>query len=105
MVKKGQLNEFLACHLSPAPGQTLCALHMKASPPETLEDRLDKGMMTQGRKKKLGLEEQVLTSKKGCRKQDAITVRQTRAKTAGMMYLIRPCGITLGHLEMIIGGT
>ena len=68
MVKKGELNEFLACHLSPAPGQTLCALPMKASPPETLEDRLDEGMMTWGRKKKLGLEEQVLTTEKGCRK-------------------------------------
>ena len=77
---------------------------MKDSQLETLEDSLDVGRMTRGKKKALRPGDEVLTTEAGCRKREAVTMRKTRTKTAGMMYLIRPCGVTLGHMEMITGG-
>ena len=94
----GQLNIFTACANSPLPSNLFCDSHMNDKSGDTIE-RLDTGMMTRARRISLGLELEELTSKEGCRKEEAITVRSTRSKTAGMLYCYRPCGISLGHLE------
>ena len=52
----------------------------------------------------MGLGEEILTSEMGCRKKENITVRKTRKETAGMLYALRPCGVTIDSEEMVAGG-
>ena len=52
----------------------------------------------------LGIEVDQLTSNEGCRKEEAITVRKERTVTAGMLYMYRPCGVSLNHMECIHAG-
>ena len=49
-------------------------------------------------------DEDILTTEEGCRNRDAITTRTARLKAAGMMYMIRLCGMALEHIEMITRG-
>ena len=99
---------FHACTRSPAYGQTKCEEHLRedATAPNRDEpsDRQDLGPITRARAKALGLEEEILTSGAGCRKEKNITVRKTREVTSGMCYLFRACGICIGHCEMISAG-
>ena len=75
VTKRGELNEFPACHLAPAPGHSVCVKLLQDSSLESLDDRLDVGMMTRGRKEALGLED-ILTTEEGCRKRDTITKKE-----------------------------
>ena len=96
----GKLNEFTACGSSPLPGHNFCLTHINNKAGDAM-DQLDAGMMTRQRRKALGLEIEELSSNAGCRKKENINVRSKRSKTAGMLYCYRPCGISLGHVEMI----
>ena len=101
--KKGELPQWDYCSQYPAQGSTLCEDHQKdltAPVPE----RLDSGVMTRKQKQELGLGEEILTSGQGCRKKENVTVRKTRKETAGMLYAIRPCGVTIDSEEMIESG-
>lgn len=84
----GEFNEFTACSNSPLPGHQFCQTHMDNKSGETCE-RLDIGVMTRQRRKELGLDIDQLSSSEGCRKQEDITVRSQRSKTAGMLYCYR----------------
>ena len=84
----GHLNQFTACASSPLPFNLYCKEHIDDRSGEFIE-RLDTGMMTRSKRRSLGLELDELTSKEGCRKEDAITMRTTRCKTAGMLYTYR----------------
>lgn len=53
------------------------------------EERLDTGRLTRSKRKELGISVDELTTELGCRKREAITVRSSRSKTAGMLYAIR----------------
>ena len=94
------MNEFDACHLSPVTGKTKCRLHLEKEEAEP-EARVDFTVMTRSRS---ALLKEVLTTDSGFSKKESITVRKDKFKTAGMIYLIRPYGITVGHMEMIQGG-
>ena len=96
----GKLNEFTACSRSPLPGHNFCQIHMNDKPGE-VADQLDASRMTRQRRKELGLDIDELSSNAGCRRKENINVRTKRSKTAGMLYCYRPCGISLGHVEMI----
>ena len=69
-----------------------------------VEERMDCGPLTRARRKELGVELEVLTSEAGCRKSELINIRSKRSKTAGMLYMLRPCGVSLSHLEGIHAG-
>lgn len=99
IVTKGKLNEFTACASSPLTGKLYCDQHMGEKMGESIE-RLDT-RMTRARRRQLGLDVDELTTEFECREKEDITVRKTRARTAGMMYAYRTCGISLGHLESI----
>ena len=102
-MKKGELTHFDYCIQYPAQGSTLCKEHQKdlSSP---VPERIDSGVMTRKQRKEMGLEEDILTSEKGCRRKENITVRKNRKETAGMLYAIRPCGVTIDSREMIASG-
>ena len=63
--------------------------------------------MTRQRLRDLGLELDELESGAGCRKRSAINQGQVvkkRKVTAGMLYMIRSCGVSLAHKEMVHAG-
>ena len=85
------------------PKMQYCSAHMK-NVEAPLEERLDTGRLTRSKRKEFGISVDQLTTELGCRKKEAITVRTTRSKTAGMLYAIRTCGVAIGHLECIHAG-
>ena len=87
ITNKGQLNEFLSCHLSPLPGKTKCLHHYKNELENLPQERIDFGVMTRSRRQKLGLSIDVLTTDEGCRKRENVTQRTERSKTAGTVYI------------------
>ena len=96
----GELNQFTACSNSPVNGLQFCKIHMDDKSGD-VKERLDIGVMTRQRRRELGLDVEELTSTEGCRREENITVRSQRSKTAGMLYCFRACGVTMGHVEMI----
>ena len=106
--KKGKLTLFHACARTPAPGKEKCEEHLREDATAPIQDqsdnRKDLGPITRARAKALGVEEEVLSSGAGCRREKNITVRQTQEVTSGMCYLFQACGICIGHCEMISAG-
>ena len=103
ITQKGELTIFDYCINSPARGSELCKDHqtdINSPAPE----RLDEGVLTRKKRKEMGLDVDLITTNKGCRKPDNITVRKNRKETAGMLYAIRPCGVTVNSKEMIHAG-
>ena len=100
LVNHGELNEFTACSNSPERKENFCDLHLKDENATPVEVE-NQGMLTRSKRKELGLDDYVLTSDNGCRKRENINIRTTRAKTAGMLFCYRPCGVSLGFLELI----
>ena len=82
-------------------GGKLCEEHQKgtAKVPERPDMRLTRKM-----RQDLGLGFDLKSSEEGCRSKENVTERKTRNVTAGMMYMLRPCGITLASMEMINAG-
>ena len=82
----------MECAESPLPGKVMCAKHLNEpnEPNEdSLNERLDLGVMTRSKRKLLGLNVDMLTSSEGCRKEKNITQQSHRSKTAGMIYCYR----------------
>ena len=96
----GSLNKFIACSNTPSKKSKFCKYHMNGQRSD-IPERLDCGYMTRLKTRELGLDKEFLTTSMGCRKRDAINVRKTRKKTAGMVYCYRPCGVSMGHCEAI----
>ena len=96
----GSLNKFIACSNTPSKKSKFCKYLMNGQRSDVPE-RLDCGYMTRSKTRELGLDKEFLTTSMGCRKRDAIKVRKTRKKTAGMVYCYRPCGVSMGHCEAI----
>ena len=84
----GELNQFTACSNSPVNGLQFCKTHADEKSGD-VKERLDIGVMTRQRRRELGLDVEELTSSEGCRKEENITVRSQRSKTAGMLYCFR----------------
>ena len=97
ILRVGNLNEFIACSAAPLPGKKFCINHVNDKYGKSAV-RLDSGVVT--RSQELGFEEDILTTG-GCRKKDKIAIREDRQRTAGMLYAIRPCGIVMGHMELV----
>ena len=100
IVNFGSLNKFIACSNSPIKDSKYCKNHLNGQIGE-IPERLDYAYMTRSKTRELGLDKEFLTTSMGCRKREAINVRQTRKKTAGMVYCYRACGISIGHCEAI----
>ena len=101
-MKRGELNQFTACCLSPLPKKLYCQDHLE-NEEKLPEERLDTGRLTRARRKTLGISIDQLREV-GCRKVEAITVSSSRSSTAGMLYAIRTCGVAIGHIECIHAG-
>lgn len=102
---KGELTLFHACTRTPAPGKDKCETHLREDVcKEDDSVRKDLGPMTRARAKALGVEEELLSSGAGCRREERISKRKSREVTSGMLFIYRPCGISLGHCEMISAG-
>ena len=93
----GRLNEFLACSAAPLSGKKFCINHINDKCGDSAA-RLDSHVIT--RRQELGLDEDILTTG-GCRKKSNIAISENRCTTAGMLYAIRPCGIIMGHMELL----
>ena len=103
---RGEFTEFPACPNYPAPGKNVCKVHSK-EPDTIVEARPDQGRMTRQKLLQLGLHIDELESGVGCRKRTEINQGQVfmkRKVTAGMLYMIRSCGVSLNHKEMIHAG-
>ena len=96
----GEFPKFNACSNPPLLGQAFCEVHINNNC-GAVEERLDTGIMTRKRLKELGLSLEELTSDEGCRKRENISIRKDRTVTAGMMYMFRPCGVSLNHTEIL----
>ena len=80
----------------------MCEVHAQSEDAE-VEDRPDSAM-TRSMRQKLGLEAEELTTGAGCRQKKDINVRNSRSKTAGMLWAYRSCGIANNHREMLHAG-
>ena len=74
---------------SPLPEKVMVAKHLNEPNEDSLNERLDLGVITRSRRKLLGLNVDMLTSSEGCRKEKNITPQSHRSKTAGMIYCYR----------------
>ena len=103
ITNRGHLNEFTCCHHSPLPGRAHCREHDSELDAPT-EERMDYGPITRNRRRELGIPFDQLKMDEACRKREAVAVRSSRSRTAGMLYMMRPCGVVLSHIECIHAG-
>ena len=101
--EKGELTKFKYCVNSPRMGETLCEDHRNGRT-AAVPERVDIGVLTRKKRRELGIGADLIAAEEECRKKEDVTVRKSRQVTAGMMFCVRPCGITLSSLEMIHAG-
>ena len=101
--ERGELTKFKYCINSPRMGEVLCEAH-KDGKTAPVPERLDTGVLTRKKRRELGIGNDLKALVEECRKKEDVTVRASKQVTAGMMFCVRPCGITLSSLEMIHAG-
>ena len=84
-------------------GEPLCEAHKNGNT-APVPERLDTGVLTRKRRKELGIGSDLMRAEEECRKEESVTVRPSKKVTAGMMFCVRTCGITLSSMEMIHAG-